>query len=422
MHFKRTHRLGMIILSGGLLLGTLSACSNSDSSTTAEVAPAAKVTVLTVQPQSIQIEDNLPARVQAFRTAQIRPQVGGIIEKRLFKQGSEVTAGQSLFQINSDIFRADVNSAQAALEKAQSEVYRLKTQLSRLESLVKINAISKQSYDDTVAQLKQAQADVAQTKATLMRQSLNLQYAVVRAPISGRIGSEMITEGALVSAADVNPMAIVQQIDKVYVDVKQPQADLEALRNSLNAGDIQPASQQDNKTSVQILDSKGKPYPVTGRILFSDLNVDPSTGDSTLRIEVDNPQRHLLPGMYVRANIIRGSISNALLVPEQAVVRDEQGNAQLIVINAQKSGVARKVQLGKNYNNQFVVSQGLKAGETIVVEGQERILPGAPLHMSPWKNPHQATPQNSLPQKSVAKETLAKEATASQTSETVGAS
>lgn len=366
-----------------LAIFTVIGCSKQDGSSAPEQNSTAStsVTVILVQPQAVNIVENLPARIQAYRIAEIRPQVGGIIEKRLFQQGSEVKAGQPLFHINSAMFLADVNSAKAALEKTQAEANRLRVQLDRLKPLIVIQAISKQNYDDTEAQYKQAIADVSQAKANLARQNLNLQYATVRAPISGRIGQQLVSEGGLVSASDSNPMAIIQQIDRVYVDVKQSLHDLEMLQESLRSGEVEKNGQQ----RVQILDTQGKTYPVSGKILFSDLNVDQTTGDTTIRIEVDNPQRRLLPGMYVRASISRAFVPNAILVPEQAVARDEQGNAQLIVVNKNKTAEYRQVQLGQNYHNSYVINQGLKAGETVVVEGLERVMPGVPLHTMPWK-------------------------------------
>lgn len=358
-------------------------CSSSEQTTQnqATESAAANVSVYTVQAQSINLVENLPARVQAFRVAQIRPQVGGIIEQVLFKQGSEVNAGQSLFKINSAIFQANVNSNKASLNKAKAEVVRLKLQLDRYQQLLPSNAISKQEYNNVQAQHRQAIADVEQLKATLTRQNLNLQYATVRAPISGKIGSILVTEGALVSQGDSNAMAVIQQIDKVYVDVKQSISEFEQLQNDIENGTL-TANQQG---AVEILNSQGQPYPVTGKILFSDSNVDPETGDVTIRIEVNNPDRKLLPGMYVRASINRASIANALLVPEQAIQRDPSGKAQVVVINKQSIGEIRPVELGQQHEGFYVVTQGLKGGEQIVVEGLDRVTPEQKLNVKRWK-------------------------------------
>ncbi|QNW96267.1 efflux RND transporter periplasmic adaptor subunit [Acinetobacter seifertii] len=344
-------------------------------------AQEAKVTVLAIQPQSVNFSENLPARVQAFRTAEIRPQVGGIVEKVLFTQGSEVKAGQPLYKINSEIFEADVNSNRAGLNKAEAEVNRLKVQLERYQQLLPSNAISKQEVSNAESQYRQAIADVAQMKALLARQNLNLQYATVRAPISGRIGKSFVTEGALVSQADSNTMATIQQIDRVYVDVKQSIGEYERLKEALQSGELSA----NNQKGVQILNSLGQPYNVSAKMLFEDINVDPETGDVTIRIEVSNPERKLLPGMYVRVNIERASVPQALLVPEQAIQRNMNGDPQVYVVNAKGIADVRPVELGQQYQQFYLINKGLNAGDKVVVEGIERIQPNQKLAISAWK-------------------------------------
>nr|WP_202890876.1 efflux RND transporter periplasmic adaptor subunit [Acinetobacter pittii] len=358
----------------------LNGCGNEQVSDQTHVSTA-KVTVISIQPQSINFSENLPARVHAFRTAEIRPQVGGIIEKVLFAQGSEVKAGQPLYKINSETFEADVNSNRAGLNKAEAEVNRLKIQLERYQQLLPSNAISKQEVSNVEAQYRQAIADVAQMKALLARQNLNLQYATVRAPISGRIGKSFVTEGALVSQADSNTMATIQQIDRVYVDVKQSIGEYERLQAALQSGELSA----NNQKAVQILNSLGQPYNVTAKMLFEDINVDPETGDVTIRIEVTNPERKLLPGMYVRVNIERASVPQALLVPEQAIQRNMNGDPQVYVVNAKGGADVRSVELGQQYEQFYLINKGLKAGEKVVVEGIERIQPNQKLAISAWK-------------------------------------
>ncbi|MFY7002408.1 efflux RND transporter periplasmic adaptor subunit [Acinetobacter pittii] len=358
----------------------LNGCGNEQVSDQTQVSTA-KVTIISIQPQSINFSENLPARVQAFRTAEIRPQVGGIIEKVLFAQGSEVKAGQPLYKINSETFEADVNSNRAGLNKAEAEVNRLKIQLERYQQLLPSNAISKQEVSNAEAQYRQAIADVAQMKAVLARQNLNLQYATVRAPISGRIGKSFVTEGALVSQADSNTMATIQQIDRVYVDVKQSIGEYERLQAALQSGELSA----NNQKAVQILNSLGQPYNVTAKMLFEDINVDPETGDVTIRIEVTNPERKLLPGMYVRVNIERASVPQALLVPEQAIQRNMNGDPQVYVVNAKGGADVRSVELGQQYEQFYLINKGLKAGEKVVVEGMERIQPNQKLAISAWK-------------------------------------
>ncbi|AXJ90360.1 MULTISPECIES: efflux RND transporter periplasmic adaptor subunit [Acinetobacter] len=358
----------------------LNGCGNEQVSDQTQVSTA-KVTVISIQPQSINFSENLPARVHAFRTAEIRPQVGGIIEKVLFAQGSEVKAGQPLYKINSETFEADVNSNRAGLNKAEAEVNRLKIQLERYQQLLPSNAISKQEVSNIEAQYRQAIADVAQMKALLARQNLNLQYATVRAPISGRIGKSFVTEGALVSQADSNTMATIQQIDRVYVDVKQSIGEYERLQAALQSGELSA----NNQKAVQILNSLGQPYNVTAKMLFEDINVDPETGDVTIRIEVTNPERKLLPGMYVRVNIERASVPQALLVPEQAIQRNMNGDPQVYVVNAKGGADVRSVELGQQYEQFYLINKGLKAGDKVVVEGIERIQPNQKLAISAWK-------------------------------------
>ncbi len=372
------HLLLPLFLSIGLIL---QGCG-SEQATQAEAAPA-KVSVLNIQPQSVNFSENLPARVQAFRTAEIRPQVGGIIEKVLFTQGSEVKAGQALYKINSEIFQADVNSNQASLNKAEAEVARLKVQLARYEQLLPSNAISKQEVSNAQAEYRQALADVAQMKALLTRQNLNLQYATVRAPISGRIGQSFVTEGALVSQGDTNTMATVQQIDKVYVDVKQSISEYERLQAALQSGELSA----NNEKAVRISNSHGQPYKVSAKMLFEDINVDPETGDVTIRIEVQNPERKLLPGMYVRVNIDRASVPQALLVPAQAIQRNINGDPQVYVINTKGTADIRPIELGQQYEQYYIANKGLKTGDKVVVEGIERIQANQKLQLATWKVP-----------------------------------
>lgn len=387
------HLLLPLFLSIGLLM---QGCGSKEAAQ--PETPPAKVSVLNIQPQSVNFSENLPARVQAFRMAEIRPQVGGIIEKVLFTQGSEVKAGQALYKINSETFQADVNSNRASLNKAEAEVARLKVQLERYQQLLPSNAISKQEVSNAQAEYRQALADVAQMKALLTRQNLNLQYATVRAPISGRIGQSFVTEGALVGQGDSNKMATVQQIDKVYVDIKQSISEYERLQTALQNGEL---SANDQKT-FRISNSHGQPYNVTARMLFEDINVDPETGDVTIRIEVNNPERKLLPGMYVRVDINRASVPQALLIPAQAIQRNINGEPQVYVINAKGTADIRPIELGQQYEQYYIANKGLKAGDKVVVEGIERIQPNQKLELSVWKVPVNTTANTSVHAESTA--------------------
>ncbi|MCJ8162442.1 efflux RND transporter periplasmic adaptor subunit [Acinetobacter zhairhuonensis] len=342
--------------------------------------PPAVVSVFTAQHQPIHLIENLPARVAAYRIAEIRPQVGGIVEKVLFTQGSDVKAGQPLFKINSDILQADVESNQATLQRAQAEVMRLKSLLARYEQLLSSHAISQQEYNNTETAYRQAIADVAQLKAALTRQKLNLKYSTVTAPISGRIGQILVTEGALVGQADTKALAVIQQISQVYVDVKQSISEYEKLQEALQQGTV-----SDVQPQVVILNSQGKPYQAKGKLLFSDTNVDPDTGDVTIRILVNNHQQELLPGMYVRVNINRAVIDKAILIPEQAIQHDMSGKTNVTVINPQGQAVVKPVQLGQRYQSNYVITSGLSAGEKVVVEGADRIQPEQELKIKIWQ-------------------------------------
>lgn len=371
------HLISSILITTVLLIG----CTQSkDAEQSAAEMPPVVVSTITVLPQSMNVIENLPGRVTAYRIAEIRPQVGGIVDKVLFKQGSYVQAGQPLFKLNSEIFQADVKSNQATLNRAQAEVTRLQVLLKRYTELVKVNAVSQQEYNNTEADYKKAKADLAQMQAMLSRQQLNLKYATVTAPISGTIGEILVTEGALVGQGDSNAMAVIQQINKVYVDVKQSISDYEKLQEALQQGDV-----SNIKHTVEILNSQGKPYNVTGEILFSDTKVDPDTGDVTIRILVNNQNQKLLPGMYVRVNMSRAQVENALLVPEQAIQHDINGKANVTIVNQKGLAQSKPIQLGQRYQNSYVVTQGLQAGEKVIVEGADRIQPEQKLKIKQWQ-------------------------------------
>jgi len=362
-----------------LLVALALAACRVDGATEAEPLPAT-VSVLSARTETVTLFDELPGRVVALRTAEIRPQVGGIVEKRMFIEGSEVVAGQALFQINAAPFAAEVESAAAVLQRAEADVVRTQNKFDRAKKLITTNVISSQAYDDAVAGLAQAKANVAEAKATLQRRRLDLEFATVRAPIAGRIGQALVTEGALASASGAAPFAIVQQIDRVYVDVRQPASQLGAIRAAARSGELDDAS----RVPVAILAASGNPYPVAGRALFSDISVDQGTGNVIVRVEVDNPDRLLLPGMYVRVRLPRGIKRDVMMVPQQAVVRDAGGRAQLVIVDEAKRATRRIVALGEIVEGRYIVTSGLKAGETFVVEGQERVREGDSVSAVPF--------------------------------------
>ncbi|KVZ30109.1 RND transporter [Burkholderia multivorans] len=354
-------------------------------------APPTPVAAMTLTASRLDVTEDLPGRVAAVRIAEIRPQVSGIVQRRLFEQGTEVRTGQPLFQINPAPFKAEVDTAAAALQRAQAALERAKVQTARFKPLVEADAISRQVYDDAVSQRDQAAADVAQARATLARRQLDLKFATVEAPIAGRIDQALVTEGALVSSSDSQPMARIQQIDQVYVDVRQPAASLEALRGALAA---QPQASDANGVPVDVLRADDSRYDVTGRMLFSGVNVDPGTGDVLVRVLVDNPKRELLPGMYVRARIPRAHYDHALTVPQQAIVR-AGGKPQVWVLDAKGTAHLKAVEVGELSNRNYRIKSGLQAGQKVVVEGMERLAEGASVAASPWQPPAAVTTASS---------------------------
>lgn len=370
----------------GALLAVIAAfgLAGCDVAPQEQEAPAPpQVSVLTLTGRELVISEDLPARVAALRSADIRAQISGIVQRRLFEQGAEISSGTVLFQINPAPFKADVDSAAAALQRAEAVLARARIQIERLQPLLRTDAISRQTYDDAISQRDQAAADVAQARATLARHQLNLQFASVEAPIAGRIDQALVSEGALVSPTDTTPMARIQQIDQVYVDVRQPASVLESLRQQ--AGSTAP------ELAVEILGSNGTPLGMQGRILFSGIEVDAGTGDVLLRVLVDNPERRLLPGLYVQARIPRARYTNALTVPQQAVVRtsgqtsvwvvDDQGQAQLVPVNT-----------AELVNSQYRIASGLSTGQQVVIEGIDRLTPGVQVTASPWQPPAVSQP------------------------------
>lgn len=366
-----------------LVVAMLAGCGPSEQQA---AAPATPVAAMTVAATRVDVTEDLPGRVAAVRVAEIRPQVSGIVQRRLFEQGTEVRPGQPLFQINPAPFKAEMDTAAASLQRAQAALERAKVQAARFKPLVEADAISRQVYDDAVSQRDQAAADVAQARATLARRQLDLKFATVEAPIAGRIDQALVTEGALVSSSDSQPMARIQQIDQVYVDVRQPAASLDALRGALAA---QPQASDGNGLPVDVLRDDDTRYDVKGRMLFSGVNVDPGTGDVLLRVLVDNPKRQLLPGMYVRARIPRAHYANAVMVPQQAVVR-AGGKPQVWVLDAKGNAHLKAVEVGELTNRSYRIKSGLQAGQKIVVEGMERLTDGAPAAATDWKSPDAA--------------------------------
>lgn len=363
---------------------TLLALSGCGESAAAPPAPPpSDVSVVTVRTETLSVEDELPGRVAARRVAEVRPQVGGIVRRRKFTEGETVTEGQSLYQIDAAPFRADVAGSAATLSRAEAALAQATLNAERTSRLFESRATSQQTVDDTQASLALATAEVAQARAAVQRSRLSLRFANIAAPIAGQIGISRISEGALVSPTDPAPLAVIQQIDEVYVDIRQPAERMEELRTALERGELT----SDGAAEVTLLTSSGTPYAERGRVLFSDITVDPGTGELTIRAIVPNPDRRLLPGMFVRARIARGESPSAILVPQQAVQRDPTGGAQVLVIGTDRKVAIRSVTTGRIIDGRYVITRGLAAGDRIVVEGHDRLQPGVVVNPVAWQPP-----------------------------------
>ena len=345
--------------------------------------PPATVGVVTVANEAVALQTELPGRVSAVRVAQVRARVNGVVLKRLFREGSEVKAGQTLYQIDSATYRAAFDSAQASLAKAQANVAQASAQVERYRPLVEANAVSKQEFTTLVTAEKQTQADVATAKAAVQTAQINLDYAAVTAPISGRIGQALVTEGALVSAAEATQLAVIQQTNTVYVNFTQSSTDVLRLRKAIAAKQLRASG--DGSVAVRVVLEDGSELPRPGKLLFTDLTVDATSGQITLRAEVPNPDGLLLPGQFVRVRLSQAELPSGMLLPQQAVTRTNQGDT-VMVVGTDGKPMARPVKVGNAQGNQWVVLDGLKPGEQVIVDGfQKMMVPGAPVKTVPWK-------------------------------------
>jgi membrane fusion protein (multidrug efflux system) len=336
--------------------------------------PPPEVGVVTVTPGEVGLNAELPGRLEASRVAQVRARAAGIVQRRLFREGSDVRAGQPLFAIDPAPYAASLASAQATLARAEANLGQATALAERYKPLVEANAISKQEYANAVAAQKQAQAEVAAGRAAVQTAQINLNYASVAAPISGRIGRALVTEGALVGQGEATPLAIVQQIDPLYVNFTQSASEALALRRAMDQGRLQRVAGT-QAAQVRVLLEDGTIHPQPGKLLFTDLTVDPGSGQVTLRAEVPNPGYTLLPGLYVRVRLEVAKAGNAVLLPQQAVTRASTGD-NVMVVGADGKVAQRSVKLGGNQGASWVVLEGLKAGEQVMVDGFQKLRPG----------------------------------------------
>ncbi|MFH6569131.1 efflux RND transporter periplasmic adaptor subunit [Pseudomonas kulmbachensis] len=350
----------------------ISAC---DKNPVAETKPAlAKVSTEVIATAPLSVSNELSGRVVAPRVAQVSARVAGVVLKRAFTEGSEVKQGDVLFLIDPAPFKADLDSAQAALRKSEAVALQAKLQDQRYAELIEINAISRQDHDNARAAAQQANADVAANQAAVQRAKLNLGYATVTAPISGRIGRALVTEGALVGQGEVTPLARIQQLNPIHVDLTQSTRDLDNLREAFRAGELQQVGKQQAKATL--IRDNGSLYPLPGKLLFTDVTVDPSTGQIILRSEFPNPDYDLLPGSFVRVRLEQAVNKEGISVPQRAVLRDSAGVAQVLLIDAYNRVQLQSVQLGSAHNDRWAVTSGLKAGDRIVTEGLQHARPG----------------------------------------------
>ena len=354
-----------------LLSLMLLACEEGGKGTPGSSGPR-EVVIIKLEPRREVYTTALAGRIASFQVAEVRPQVGGILQQRLFTEGADVKAGQALYQIDPATYEAALDSAQAALMKAEANVTPARLKAERFRELLAIKAVSKQEYDDAQAAFKQAEADVAVNRAAVKTARINLEYTKVRSPISGRIGKSAFTPGALVTANQSQALTSVRQLDPVYVDITQSSQDLLRLRAQFTNGELRSAAEE---APVRLKLENGAMYPHEGRLQFTDVSVDESTGMVSLRALFPNPEHILLPGMYVRAVIAEGVDENALLVPQRALRRDPKGQASVFLVDGGKVDV-RLVDVGRTVGDSWQVLSGLKPGDRVIVEGGQNVRPG----------------------------------------------
>ena len=387
----RACRIAVLALPAALLVWGCDAKPGAAGGPPGAAPPPPEVGVVIATPRAVGLTTELPGRLEASRVAQVRARAAGIVQKRLFVEGSDVKVGQALFQIDSSPYRAAAASAQAALARAQASLTQATAQAERYKPLLDANAISKQDFVNAVAAQKAAEADVASGKAAVQVAQINLGYASVTSPISGRIGRALVTEGALVGQGEATPLAVVQQVNPMYVNFTQSTTEVLRLRKAMDAGQLAKAPGA-QAASVRVVLEDGSEYAQPGRLLFSDLTVDPTSGQITLRAELPNAGGLLLPGMYVRVRIEQAQVSEGITLPQQAVTRTSQGDSVMVVASDGKVA-PRPVKVGTAQGGQWVVLDGLKAGEQVMVDGFQKLRGPGPVKAVPWQ-PGGSAPRN----------------------------
>lgn len=369
-----------IVLSGGYLL------SGCDRKKQPAPPPAPEVVAVTIQPQQIELTTELPGRTSAYLVAEIRPQVNGIIQKRLFTEGSDVNAGQVLYQIDPAPFQAALDNAEAALNRSKASLPSIRIRTERYKELLTDKAVSQQDYDDAASALNEAQADIQYWKAMVKTANINLGYTRVTAPISGRIGKSSVTDGALVTAYQPIALSTIQQLNPIYVDVPQSTTELLRLNRRTEGGHLNQNGMNHKKVKLFLED--GTVYPLEGTLQFRDVTVDPTTGSVILRIVFPNPEGVLLPGMFVRTVVKEGVQEQAILIPQQAVSRDVKGNPVALIVDVNEKVQQRMLTLDRAIGNQWLVSSGLVSGDRVIIEGIQKVRPGGSVKVAPLDTNH----------------------------------
>lgn len=374
----QTHyRGGMILAAGALVASALTlGCGKKE-----QARPTPEVSVVTLQPEKVAITAELPGRTSAFQVAEVHPQVNGIVQQRLFTEGSDVKQGEVLYQIDPRPYQAAYDTAAAALARAEANLPAIRKRAERFKELLEVHAVGQQDYDDAAAALKQSEAEVQSLKAGVESARINLGYTRIVAPISGRTGKSSVTPGALAAAYQGPAFTTIQQLDQVYVDSPQSSTVLLSIQRNMAANRIKGSA---DSAKVKLLLEDGTPYPQPGILKFSDVTVDPSTGSQLLRMVFPNPRHVLLPGMYVRAIVEEGVAEQAILVPQQGVTRDPKGNAIAMVVNASDKVEQRSLTVDRAIGTKWLVLGGLAAGDRVIVEGLQKVRPGMAVKAVPF--------------------------------------
>ena len=399
------YRTTQIVAAGLLIAGLMmSGCGQKTVAAGPPQAGPPEVGIVVVKPQRATLTTELSGRTSAYLIAEVRPQVGGIVQKRLFTEGTDVQAGQVLYQIDPATYRAAFASTKAAEARAEANLGTVRLREERYRDLVKINAVSQQDYDDAHAALKQAEADVASTRAAVETARINLAYTKVTAPISGRIGRSAVTDGALVTASQSTALSTIQHLDSMYVDVTQSTAELLKLKQNLANGVMTKSA----SARVKLLMEDGSPYPLAGTLKFSEVTVDQSTGSVTLRAVFPNPKQALLPGMFVRAILEEGVNENAILIPQRGVTRNPKGDAMVMAVGAGEKVEPRTIKVVRTVGDNWLVSEGLKAGDRVILEGIQKARPGTTVKAVPFGAKPGAAPVLAAAQTAAAQPAAAK--------------